>query len=348
MNIVYVSYLDPYYSRSSVHLREFVNTDCPDQSISFEKLPMGPLRKIRPLMKFYKKYKKTNPIIVVMSPCSSLVLYLRIMGFRRIVFDGGWPMIDAAALRGRTSIRKLLIWLLDYYSISLSQLYVCESEEQVKNVHARFRIDKRKLAVGFTGFDEYQVSRASSSTEVHLILDTTQPYVFFRGKPNAEAGIETIIETAHLLDGIVHFVLASPGLAIEDYGSNVTVFNQFLSWKEISFLYENSSLVVGQMSREERITRTIPHKFYEAAYFGKAYITSKSTPMCGLVGSGFFECEGDNPAELARTIRHLLANRGLVSQLEEKMKFLYESRFSQRKITSNFRDLLRRHFECIN
>ena len=74
MLLVYVSYLSPNYSRSSVHF-DFLSKKCPaDVKVEFRNIPSGIFNKVLPLLRFFIRYRKEKCVFVVMSPASSLVV----------------------------------------------------------------------------------------------------------------------------------------------------------------------------------------------------------------------------------------------------------------------------------
>ena len=341
MRLVYVSYLQPSYSRSSVHF-DFLSKNKPfDFEIEFKKLPPGLLRKILPLLNLIFKYRKDKCVFVVMSPASSLVTYLRILGYRRIILDGGWPLSDSAEIRKTSKLMKDYVWLIDYISIHLSKFYICESNEQRNFVQSKFRVHPDKLRTIYTGFSE---SKIEKKTEREINIENelgAKKYVLFRGKPNVEAGLSTIIKSAELLEEKIFFVLASPGYKLDYPRKNILLIDKFLSWSEITRLYRDAFVVIGQMSDLDRLSRTIPHKFYEAAYFGKAYVTAFSDPIRNLLGNGVFEVQGENPTALAEKISLLLDQPQIKEQAESTMKEVYKNKFNPEVLANQILEVAR-------
>ena len=341
MRLVYVSYLQPNYSRSSVHFEFLSKNNTFDFEVDFKKFPSGIFRKIWPLIQLYITYRKGKCVFVVMSPASSLVAYLRILGFRRIIFDGGWPLSDSAEIRESSILKKYYVWLIDYISIHLSSIYICESNEQLDFVQNKFHVHKEKLRTIYTGFSDSELEE-KNEPGINLLNELgSKKYVLFRGKPNVEAGLSTIVEAAELLEEKISFVIASPGFKLEYPRKNIILIDVFLSWYEISGLYRDAFAVIGQMSDLNRVSRTIPHKFYEAAYFGKAYVTAFSVPIRNLLGNDVFEVQGGNPTALAEKISFLIDQPQIKTQAESAMNEAFKNRFKSEVLANQILEIAR-------
>lgn len=341
MKIIYVSYLKKDYSRSAVHFECLQRNQNLDLIIEYVQFPKGIFSKIRLLSKMFHEYKNLNPIFLVMSPASTLVIYLRLFGFRRIIFDGGWPLSDAAKIREISKINKLFIWLIDFITIHLATYYICESNEQRNFVKKEFFVNLTKLKVIYTGFAEPLIQNNPRYLQSLKGEFGSRQYVFFRGKPNNEAGLNTILKAAQLLEGSVNFIIAAPDNAFESQSNNVLIINTYLPWSDIAALYREAYVVLGQMSDLDRITRTIPHKFFEAAYFGKAYLTAFSIPLRNLTNKGIFEIKGGDAIDLANKITFLLDNPNLVAQFEKDLKQLYENKLAPNFLAEQILEIAR-------
>ena len=55
--------------------------------------------------------------------------------------------------------------------------------------------------------------------------------------------------------------------------------NRNLSDEELSFCYNHAKISIGQLSSYERVNRTIPHKAYEAGFFGLPYVSAPSKSL---------------------------------------------------------------------
>jgi hypothetical protein len=104
-------------------------------------------------------------------------------------------------------------------------------------------------------------------------------------------------------------------------------------------IFNEVDLMFGQISSHKRLIRTIPHKAFEAAYYGIPYFTAQAP--------GVRELFSDTEAIFARE----LVVETLVEQLAELTskdlqeisrleKLKYEARASQRILGTNFLEII--------
>jgi hypothetical protein len=120
-------------------------------------------------------------------------------------------------------------------------------------------------------------------------------FVFFRGKYNQEAGIELILD---FFQNSSHFflVLAVPDIPeLITVPSNVILIDRALSDAEMKWLYLNAAIALGQFGETKRQDHSVPHKFYEAAYFGCPYLSpDKAVLSEPPLASSFIACNDLN------------------------------------------------------
>ena len=77
-----------------------------------------------------------------------------------------------------------------------------------------------------------------------------------------------------------NLVIASPDFQVKNLDSeNIHLLSRYLSDQEIKWLYTNAYFSLGQFGRTKRQQRSIPHKYFEASYFGCSYVSLKSTAL---------------------------------------------------------------------
>ena len=109
---------------------------------------------------------------------------------------------------------------------------------------------------------------------------TTDINVLFRGKNNVEAGLDLIAKCSSNLPSNIHLTVITDYLKSDQkFSENTKVILGYISnemlWRE----YFECDVVIGQMGSISRINRSIPHKAFEAAYFGRTYISQDSKAM---------------------------------------------------------------------
>lgn len=340
MLAIYVSTLEPEYSRSGV----FFAAD-PGEKI-FIKFPSGKLKQIKEIFKLNKIYDPDEACIVLMSPNHLLAPFFRALTKHQIILDAGWPLSDSTRYLANHQIklRQVLNSIIDKTSFILANKVILESKAQVNFVKEEYQVPESKLYDLFTGFNEIDFEPALNNPSIpseciHHNF-TNRPIVFFRGKHNSESGIQLIVEAARLIQNEVHFVLVT-NTTIPNCPENVIVINRFVSQEELVWLYENSRMVLGQISDSGRLGKTLPHKLFEASFFSKCYLTPSSPALLELLDEdSFIRVETINSAGLAQSIKVGLSNSKLRSNCERKINEGYFKKSSQSALGLRMRELI--------
>lgn len=341
MLAIYISTLDRDYSRTGVYF----NSD-PGEKI-FIKFPVQKQKQFKILMNIRRNFQAENTCIVIMSPNHSLVPLFRILTNFKIVLDAGWPLSDSR--NGKKDIWYIMHLiknvLIDYLSFTLSHRVLLESKKQVNFVRQKFKIKELKLLVFFTGFNEVAYKKDMANPikpkECSIRLEKEKPFILFRGKYNPESGLEMIISTARLLENKVIFVIAT-NINIEDCPTNVILIKRNLEKNEIVWLYKNCEIVLGQLSQNARLERTLPHKLFEAAYFSKCYISSSHQVLYEFMSDlSFISMLKPNIEELSRIILGVHLDVNLRRKCETNIKSCYQDKSSQTKLGLDFRNMLK-------
>jgi len=73
----------------------------------------------------------------------------------------------------------------------------------------------------------------------------------------------------------IQFIVSSNRIPKEIvFGKNTISISRRISTREMKYLYETATVCIGQISNKPRLKNTIPHKAFEAAFFGKPYLSS--------------------------------------------------------------------------
>jgi len=338
MPLIFVSKLDWDYSRSGVYFAK-----C-DEPKLFIKLPKQNIELVKKIREMKERHASANTKIVVMSPQHSLVIFFYIFTDFRVVLDAGWPLSDATFEKGTFSgqRRNLYSYVIDYISFKLSSRIVLESQAQVVHVSSKFCVPREKLRSLLTGMNEsvFIESKNHIIRPVELNAQAADskilPIVFFRGKNNLEAGIDVILQAAEFLIGQATFVIVTNRCSGR-IPSNVVVIRRFIPIGELIWLYKNSKIVLGQISRNRRLSRTLPHKVFEAAYFNKCYLTPPSLALNELLDANSFIPIVDITGQgLAETIKSTLNNPSKIESLERNIGMNYRDRASQAYLSAQF------------
>jgi glycosyltransferase involved in cell wall biosynthesis len=294
--------------------------------------------KFSQLLNCKKQYMGKNTSFIVASPSHILALYARLVLSQKIYLDAGWPLSDGVVLSRREygfmGFRALVIYLLDFFAFHSSSMVFLESTAQVRSVKTKFRLPQKKLVVLETGFDENRVKDKKSAQVVAKRFTT----LLFRGGAQQEAGLTVLTEVIELLKNRkdIRFIVASKGFKVDTKDlNNVKIYDEYLSDQELWELHSQADIVLGQLSKHSRLKRTLPHKFFEAGYFKKCYLTSNVGAISEFteqgLASGF---NGGSAESLVGAINELVDKKNLRTALGRNLGEFYIENFSQKALTT--------------
>jgi glycosyltransferase involved in cell wall biosynthesis len=302
------------------------------------------MKQVRSLI---KSTKISNPVYIVGSPCGILVLSVRLAAPKsKIVFDSGWPQIDALMSRKNLfisrSFKLLKMYVLDLLSFHFSSLIALESNAQLKRVRKRFFIKKNRLFVSYTGLNEFHFKTIFQKNDS---LGFKNPIVLFRGKFNHEAGLEILAGASWLIPDDISLIIICPNLPKDViFSPRSKVITERISEAELVDFYCKAYLAIGQLGNSKRTAFTIPHKFFEAAYFKVPYLTKKTEGILELLPEneyGLF-CDSDDPKKIAKVISQFAYSKDVQELNSALLTKNYQSRFSQEILARNFNNQAKR------
>ncbi len=330
IEILFLSWLKSDYSRSAVILNSRYVEKFNHKFLKVRSGVMLPVALVRIVL----EYRNKNVIYFVCSPCLTIAIWLRILGRKRIVLDAGWPLTDntyKSKLRIHNFIKNVRIGLIERLAFKTSNVVFLESVAQAYRVSLDFNLNPKKLFVGYTGLNEHEFEVASvTPRELFKISDKPkQTTLLFRGKINEESGLHKIKELiSNVADAT--FIMCSSNLP-EDFPDlkNLVKINRGISIAEMKYLYEISDVAIGQLGASSRLTRTIPHKAFEAAYFGKPYLGLNQQALEEL----FYEKNSSllfpSFNELQSFLKNHSENHGLFKEIGLNAKRIYDKDFNQ-------------------
>ena len=308
---------------------------------------INPRRKNRGIRDVVRNFRFSDVVFVVASPSHVLVPYLRVRTRRKVVLDAGWPLYDGVIQSRREfgilGWRLFLTFSLDFLAFHFANTIFLETCAQIDACRRRYLLPENKLFDLATGFDENRFKGFGSTTT--SIRKPQDPIVLFRGGPQDEAGLQVLFEAIKYVNtsNRVRFVVISKLKIPEAFNSeNLEVISDFQDDLVLWNLYREAVFVLGQLSNHSRLDKTLPHKFFEAGFFKKAYVTSDR----GVIGNyvktnevvGF---KAGNAIDLARKLNELLSSPKQIDFLGNSISGLYMRNFAQ--------DILTRHFlKCLS
>lgn len=329
----FVSYLAAEYSRSGVLLSKIRSIH---RNTRFSKVKRPYVCDIFRLI-HSNKTNKIQEIFVVMSPNQMLVIFLKILGAKRIVLDAGWTLTESAISQNKSRLKVFKLvknYLIDFFAMHLSNLVLLESTNQIRNVERKFKLPSKKLIRSFTGFNEmlYQNTQSRIPHEFAEIQSLySKPFIFFRGKNNEESGLEFVSLLSQELKAFRFVIATNSRLEQLSFAENTMLISRHLSNSEIKWIYERATICLGQLSNNKRLQNTIPHKAFEASYFGIPYVTTDTPAMRELLPKSKHAIYIKNLeiGEVGEKITYLMNNQDFLEKTGYDSQRSYNSLASQ-------------------
>lgn len=300
-----------------------------------------------------KEHKGQIAAVVVMSPSHKLIPVIRIFCRHLLILDAGWPLIDGNLSRRDSNFRwapktiyvYLKLSLIDWLSIQLADLVLLETNEQRKRLNSHFLFKRANFRVTFTGFNESgQVVNSNENARkvsINREFQSLRTRILFRGKINLESGFQNLVQAFKLLSDDFEILYAvdrvPPNHVLLPNEKFITKFND----PDLTLLYEQSDICIGQVSSHERLRVTIPHKAFEAAYFSKPYISADSAAIRELASEDdIFLLNETTPQAISQAIIKIASNPDLMLQLGRNFHKKYEKLASQRVLVAQLENLV--------
>lgn len=310
--------------------------------ISCEWIDIESLADLRKIKSKLKNPNNGNPSVVVTSPSHILVVGCLFTLFRRPILDAGWPLYDGVITSrheyGLFGSKLLKTLLIDLLAFQFSKKVLVESEGQKRRISRRYSVPRRKVSVLLTGFDEARftyVKRDESKSSFDVL---------FRGGAQEEAGLDVLFKSSELLTNNTNLRLRvvtnnfkpKPGTR-----TSIELVNRYLSDDELQVFFAGADLILGQLSDHKRLNYTIPHKFFEAAFLSKPYLTSDIGFMNVLADSKLvYTFNAGNASSLASSIVKIASDGDAAIDTGKSLGDWYSKNASQKVLAERFRNIV--------
>lgn len=347
-NVGFFSFVGPDYSRSSTLL----NFKSQDIQKIYNHVPAKFIKSVRWIVKNRNKFGNMD-LLVVMSPCHMLTPILKVLTKKPVILDAGWSLTDGLISRGfkvKNLFKFPVIYAVDFLSLHSADIVLVESMLQSYRLQKYFALSSKKTKKSYTGLDESQFEKAKEikSLESGLILDIKRKIlkdsngliVLFRGKVNREAGFRNICEAAMKLSkkATFIFIIGEKDCLPSELNNVIRLSN--VSPGDMFEIYRMAHVAIGQISEHPRLKYTIPHKAYEAGYFKKAYVTSRSNGIKEIYSDTSVFCLDETNSEALALAILALSDREKRAKLEFEIGQQYQQVISQEAINNEFAKLV--------
>ena len=330
------------YSRSGVLLSFLSKKELVRDVIKFKSW--------KSLITFVRQILKANrktDYYVIMNPSQFLTPVVRVLTFKKIILDSGWPLTEKSRAKNVSTIEKLQIsksWAIDFASMHLANLVLLESELQKERTSHRFKVNKKKIEVSLTGVDE----KAFSQSAVEIRKNDKKLLVGFRGRYNLESGLEILAETTRLcINQDINFLILTSNIPDNiKFGENTILLDDpYKNKEEMAHLLNSCDILLGQLSKHPRLNVTIPHKAFEAAILAKPYLSARASGIQEFLEEGV-EAEyfhAGDPVDLLRKIVKLKEDSVNARKLGNNIFKKYVKIASEEAIGNNFLVVIQRY-----
>jgi hypothetical protein len=293
-----------------------------------------------------KALKQENTYAVVLSPSQIILPIIRLLCGVKVYLDAGWTLTESSLARNAGVWTIVKNFAIDFVAMQMASLVFMESNAQINWTVKKFLLRRHKFRRLFTGCNEsyFGEEEASNSLLAELREKATKfnKVVLFRGKWNAESGISQIIDASRHpnLRNVLFLVVTDRLPEKTTQESNLVIIGSFVSIDTIRGIYQLCDISLGQLSNHPRLKNTIPHKAFEAAYFGKPFICMDSQPMRELFPIGNEVCFiADSRNEtIINIIDTLVKDPNKLKELSRNIRESYKRNASQALLQQEFVD----------
>jgi glycosyltransferase involved in cell wall biosynthesis len=285
----------------------------------------------------HKKIKNDYDFMIVGYPSQIALPLAKLISKKKVVMDALCSLYEGEIISrqsaGFWSPIRWKIWMIDFLAYFFADLILVETNAQIDFFAKHFFVGRGKCVRIFTGASD---SVFFPDPSVPKRPDFT---VVFRGQFLPEAGVQTILESAKILEpNGVHFIFAG-----KDFGprklsekvtdlnlKNVFVISNFLQPYEIKDLMLSCHISLGQFANHERLQRTIPHKAFETLALGLPYITGRAKGVEELLtdGENCLMTNLGDPQDLADKILKLKNDPLLSKKIADNGLALYKEKLT--------------------
>jgi glycosyltransferase involved in cell wall biosynthesis len=289
------------------------------------------------------RLRKGQTHLLLLQPTQDVILpilFLKPFLSLKIIGDAFISLYDTyvcdRALARPWGIKAMYYFLLDWLLVHLSDVILCDTDENKEFFCTRFHADKNNVRVLPVAVDMDMMDNVMSKKLPHA--REGEFHVLFCGYYIPLQGVEYIIEAANLLraDTHLYFTLIGSGQTrkhtealAKQYGLHNVTFMDRVPYLELLALMRGADLSLGIFGQSAKAQRVIPNKVVEAASLGVPIVTGDNPPLARYFTGGkniFFSRMADS-ADLAKTIREAYNTKEL-KEIGREGKRVAEAHFT--------------------
>lgn len=301
---------------------------------------------------FFKHWKLRNDydFLWVGYPGHVIVWFAKLISKKPVIFDALCTMEEGVILsrgqNGFLGLKKIYVKVIDWLAVKCADTVLVESEAQKDFFIKKFGYNQ-KYKVVYTGannkffFKETGIEKKQKFT------------VLFRGKFLPEAGVDLVVRAAKILEKEqINFIIIGNGFLEKQIRSliksikpnNLILISEHLAISDLRRLMLSAHVSLGQLARNDRLNRTIPHKCFESIALGLPYVTAKYEPILEILKnkeSVITFCPGDVD-DLVEKIIYLKNNPDIAKKVGDYGYKVYQKAFTPKELALKIISILQK------
>ncbi|MEK7217653.1 MAG: glycosyltransferase [Patescibacteria group bacterium] len=339
MRICYFGNFNPNYSRNRVIIRGLQENGV---EILICRTTLKGLKGLWDLFKKHAGIKNKYDILIVgYSDSRLMVPFAKLISGKKIIWDAFYSLYDSwvfdRKLVPQKSLKAGYYWFLDWFSCTIANLILLDSNVHIDYFSKTFIIPRFKFLRVFIGADSDLFFPTSTQKDINIFL------VHFHGNFVPLQGMEYIIKAAGILrnNHDIRFQIVGGG---QDY-QKVKKIAVDLELKNISWLdridYENLSgfinradVCLGGFSNSQKARMVSMNKLFEYMACGKAIITGDSPSLKEILidGESVIFSKREDPEDISFNILRLKKDEVLRKKLGDSARDLFNKKYTPKII----------------
>ena len=339
MKIIYLSYSRLEYALNSVTIKGLRKNGVEVIDFQAKKGIYG----LGKAVSFYR-HNSNADVVIVGYDSPGLVILLRFFPRKKIIYNAVLSvyqrLIVSRVLAPRFSLKSFYYWFLDFLAVHFAYRTFVESDLQADYFARIFKVSRKKVLRSWIGVDEDNFFYDPTINKFDKFT------VLFRGALQPETGAEYVVQTAKLLEGEdIKFIMHVGGQLIGELKSlirelkpnNLDISSELLPAEELRRVMQKCHVSLGQLSKHERLKRTIPHKAYESLAMKLPYLTAANPGILELLKDGetCITCKPADARSLADKILWLKNNYPAAEKIAENGYQLYQAELTSAILAKN-------------
>jgi len=308
------------------------------------------LKKYWHLFREHWKIRNDYNVMVVGFSGQLMTIFAKFLTRKPIVFDALVPLHDAIVFNHQVcrpnSFKAKYYYFLDWLSLRLADLIICDTIESINYYSRTFKIDKEKCQRIFTGANNEVFRPLAKKKKGDNFI------VGFYAIVYKNHGIEYIVKAAEILQSkypeIVFRMIGASRMyqQAKEMAGHLNLKNMkffgFQALKKLPYFIAEADVCLGLFGQTNKTQRVIPNKAFEVLACQKPLINADTPAMNEIFTNkkDCLLCQTANTQSLAEAILILKNDRNLRNQIAENGFKLFQERLTPEILGRQFKKIL--------